>query len=186
VCFVFIVWLWKSPQDSQCAPCIFVDHLRQGTQVIPRLHTKQDISSFFLQIVSQDSWQELFRHTISPYHDVSRIDFQFCCLRTRFVSNGVFCLYSVDFGVSWTSVGVERSVTETELVMIMLQLFNSWNCKKIGQFPDDPVKVKFTQCEDGQRPGSSHTGRYERNRVRGTVQDYNQHGIHVLFRSIII
>jgi hypothetical protein len=43
-----------------------------------------------------------FRRTISPYHGVSRIEFQFCCLRTRFGNNSVFCLHSVDFGVSWT------------------------------------------------------------------------------------
>jgi hypothetical protein len=30
------------------------------------------------------------------------LSFSFCCLRTRFVSNGVFCLHSVGFGVSWT------------------------------------------------------------------------------------
>ena len=50
----------------------------------------------------QDSVQEIFRLTMSPYHDVSQIELQFRCLRTRFVSNGVFCLHSVVFGVSWT------------------------------------------------------------------------------------
>ena len=101
VCFLS-VGFGSHDQDLQCAPCILVDHLRKGTQVLARLHTKVDISPFFLQLVSQDSTQELFRHTISSYHGVSRIEFQFCCLRTRFVSNGVFCLHSVGFGVSWT------------------------------------------------------------------------------------
>ena len=58
----------------------------------------QDISHFFLQLVSQDSEQELFRHTISLYLDVLRIEFQFCCLRTRFVSQGVFCFHCFGFG----------------------------------------------------------------------------------------
>ncbi len=66
------------------------------------LDTKQVISHFFLQLVSQDSTQELFRHTIAPYRGVSRIEFQFCCLWTPFVSQGVVCLHSVGFGGSWT------------------------------------------------------------------------------------
>jgi hypothetical protein len=60
-------------QDRRCAPCIFVDIPRKGSQVLARLLTKQDILHLFLQLVSQDSAQELFRHTISPYFSVSRI-----------------------------------------------------------------------------------------------------------------
>ena len=35
------------------------------------------------ELVSQDSAQELFHRTISPYLGVSRIAFQLCCPRTR-------------------------------------------------------------------------------------------------------
>ncbi len=52
----------------------------------------------FLQLVSQDSVQELFRHTIVPYFGVLRIEFQLCCLWIRFVSQGVVCFHSVGFG----------------------------------------------------------------------------------------
>ncbi len=62
-------------QDSQYAPCIFVDNPRKGSQVLARVHTKQVISHFFLQLVSQDSAQELFHRTSSPYLGVSRIEF---------------------------------------------------------------------------------------------------------------
>jgi hypothetical protein len=72
-------------QDRRCAQCIFVDIPRKGSQVLARLLTKQDIFHLFLQLVSQDSAQELFHCTISPYLGVSRIEFQLCCLRTRFV-----------------------------------------------------------------------------------------------------
>ncbi len=89
-------------QDSQYAPRSFVDNSRKGSQVLARLRTKQVISHFSLELVSQDSVQELFKHTISPYLGVSRIEFQFCCLWTRFVSQGVVCLHSVGFGGSWT------------------------------------------------------------------------------------
>jgi hypothetical protein len=41
---------------------------------------------------------ELFRHTISPCFGVSRIEFQFCYLWIRFVSQGVVCFHSVGFG----------------------------------------------------------------------------------------
>jgi len=36
-----------------------------------------------VQLVSQDSAQELLQRIISPYPGVSRIVFQFCCLLTR-------------------------------------------------------------------------------------------------------
>ncbi len=85
--------------DSQYAPRFFVDNLLKVSQVLPRLRTKEVIWHYFLQLVSQDSAQELFRHTIAPYLDVSRIEFQFCCLWTQFVSQGVVCLHSVGFGV---------------------------------------------------------------------------------------
>jgi hypothetical protein len=48
--------------------------------------------------VVQDSAQEFFRHTITPYLDVSRIEFQLCCLWIRFVSQGVVCFHIVGFG----------------------------------------------------------------------------------------
>ncbi len=63
-------------QDRRCAPCI----PRKGNHVFARLHTKQVISHFFLQLVSQDSTQELYERYIPPYIGFSRIEFQFCCL----------------------------------------------------------------------------------------------------------
>jgi hypothetical protein len=81
--------------DSQYAPRFFVDNLHRGNQVLVRFHTKQVISHFFLELVSQDSAQELFRRTIAPYLGVLRIEFQFRCLWTRFVSQGVVCFHSV-------------------------------------------------------------------------------------------
>jgi hypothetical protein len=88
--------------DSQYTPRFFVDNLLKGRQVFARLHTKQVISHFFLQLVSQDSPQELFRLTITSDLGVSHIEFQFCCVWTRFVSQDVVCLHSVGFGGSWT------------------------------------------------------------------------------------
>jgi hypothetical protein len=82
---------------------IFFPNLDQSfTVLLAKLHTKQDISHFFLQILVQDSAQELFQHTILPYLGVSRIEFQFCCLQTRFVSQGGFCFHSAGFGGPWT------------------------------------------------------------------------------------
>jgi hypothetical protein len=73
------------------------------TRIDVKTHpNKKVISHFFLQLVSQDSVQELFERTIAPYLGFSRIEFQFCCLLTRFVSQGVVCLHSVGFGGSWT------------------------------------------------------------------------------------
>jgi hypothetical protein len=63
--------------DSQYAPRFFVDNLRKGSQVFTRLHTKQVISHFSLQLVSQDSAQDLFRHTITPDLGFSCFDFLF-------------------------------------------------------------------------------------------------------------
>ncbi len=65
--------------------------------MLARLLTRQDILHFFLELVSQDSAQELLKRTISPYLGVSRIEFQFCCLWIRFVSQGVVCFHSVCF-----------------------------------------------------------------------------------------
>ena len=84
-------------QDHRCVPCIF-DIPRKGSQVLASLLTKQDILHLFLQLVSQDSPQDLFRRTISSYFGVSRIEFQFCCLWIRFVRQGVVCFHSVGFG----------------------------------------------------------------------------------------
>jgi len=90
-------------QDRQCAPCIFVENPRQCSQMLARLLTKHDIPHIFLQLVSQDIVQELFHHIMTlPYPGVSRLEFQFCFLRIRFVSQGVVCFYSVGLGGSWT------------------------------------------------------------------------------------
>ncbi len=82
-------------QDRRCSPF----HIPcKGSHVLTRLLTKQDILHIFLELVSQDSAQELFRHTVDPFFGVSRIEFQLCCLWIQFVSQGVVCLHSVDFG----------------------------------------------------------------------------------------
>jgi hypothetical protein len=85
-------------QDLCCAPNIFDEHSRKGSQLLARLLTKEDISHFFLQLLSQDSAQELFERSFSPKHDGSRIEFQSCRLWIRFASLGVVCFHSVDFG----------------------------------------------------------------------------------------
>jgi hypothetical protein len=105
---VFTVLPWRSHPGYPVWSMFFVDNPRKGFQVIVKLHTKKDISHFFLHLVLQDSAQELFRHTISPYLGVSWIEFQFCCLRTRFVGQGVFCFHSVGFGGSWTFTVIRR------------------------------------------------------------------------------
>jgi hypothetical protein len=86
-------------QDRRVDPCIFFDipHKDRYRQIPGRLLTKQDSLHFFLQLVSQDSAQELFKRNISPYFSVSRIEFQFCCLWIRFVCQGVDCFHSVGF-----------------------------------------------------------------------------------------
>jgi hypothetical protein len=110
-------------QDSQSsAPCIFVDNPRKGSQVLARVHTKQVISHFFLQLVSQDSAQELFHYTISPYLGVSRIVFQLCCLRTRFVSQGEVCLHSVGFVGSWNVTVICLNVSRGSTLFVSLYI----------------------------------------------------------------
>ena len=89
-------------QDHPCAPCIFVENPRHCGQVLARLHTKQDIPHLSLLIVSPDSAQQLFERILLPYLGGSRIEFQLCCLRIRFVSQGGVCFHSVDLGCSWT------------------------------------------------------------------------------------
>ncbi len=106
----------------QYVPRFFVNNLRKGIQLLGRLHTKEVISRFFLQLVSQDSTQELFRHTITPYLGVSRIEFQFCCLSTRFVSQGVVCLHSVDFGGSWTFTVIYLNVSRGSTLFVSLYI----------------------------------------------------------------
>jgi hypothetical protein len=73
------------------------------SQVLVRLLTKYDIPYLLLQLVSQDSVQELFYHIKTfPYPVVSRSEFHVLCLRIRFVSQGVVGVRSVDLGISWT------------------------------------------------------------------------------------
>ncbi len=85
-------------QDLCCDPNIFDEHSHKDSKFLGRLLTKQDISHFFLQLLSQDSAHELFEHSFSPNHDGSRIDFQSCRLWIRFSNLGVVCFHSVDFG----------------------------------------------------------------------------------------
>jgi hypothetical protein len=90
--------------------------------VLARLHTNQVISHFFLQLVSQDSAQELFERTMAPYLVVSRIEFQFCCLWTPFVSQGVVCLHSVGFGGSWTFTVIFFNVSRGPTLFVSLYI----------------------------------------------------------------
>ncbi len=90
-------------QDRQCAPCIFVENSHHCRQELSRLPTKQDVSHFSLQLVSQDSARELFNRLMTlPYQGVSRIEFHVCCLWIPVVRQGVDCFYSVGLGCSWT------------------------------------------------------------------------------------
>ena len=70
--------------------------------MLVRLPTKHDILHLSLQLVSLDNAQELFNRIILLYLGASRIEFQLCCLRIRFVSLGVVCSHSVGLGCSWT------------------------------------------------------------------------------------
>jgi hypothetical protein len=59
--------------------------------------------TLLLQLVSQEGVQELFQLIMDlPYPVVSRTEFQFCCLRIRFVSPGVGRFRSVGLEISWT------------------------------------------------------------------------------------
>ena len=107
-------------QHSQCAPCIFVDNQRKG--LLARPHTKQVISHFFLHLRSQDSAQELFQRTNTSNHGVSRIEFQFCCLRTLFVSQGVVCLHSVGFGGPWICPVIFLDVSRGSTLCVSLYI----------------------------------------------------------------
>jgi hypothetical protein len=108
--------------DRQYDPRFSVDNLRTGSQVLPRLHTKEVISHFSLQLVSQDNSQELFRRTIASYLGVSHIEFQFCSLWTRFVSQGVVCLHSVGFGGSWTFTVIYLNVSRGSTLFVSLYI----------------------------------------------------------------
>jgi hypothetical protein len=109
-------------QAHRCVPCIFVDIPHKDNQVIESLLTKKEILHLFLQLVSQDSAQELFRHTISPYFGVPRLKCQFCCLRIRFVSQGVVCLHSVDFAGSWTVTVIFLNVSRGSTRFVSLYI----------------------------------------------------------------
>ncbi len=93
-------------QDHQCTPCDFVENPRHCSQVLVRLltkYTKHDIPDLLLQLVSQDSVQELIYHIETlPNPEVSRSEFHVRCLRIRFVSQGVVRVCSVGLGSSWT------------------------------------------------------------------------------------
>ena len=89
-------------QDRQCASRIFDDYLRKGSQVLARFLTKQDIPHLFFQLGSQDCTQELISCINATYLGASRYEFQFSCLWTRFVSQGVVCFLSVGLVGSWT------------------------------------------------------------------------------------
>jgi hypothetical protein len=88
-------------QDRQCASRIFDDYLRKGSQVLARFLTKQDIPHLFFQLGSQDCTQELINYINTPSFGDSRYEFQFCCLRTRFVRQGVVCFHSVGLVGPW-------------------------------------------------------------------------------------
>ena len=91
-------------QDGRRASCDFVENPRYCSQVLTRLLTEDDILYPFLQLVSQDSVQDLIYHIRTlPCSVVSRSEFHVRCPRTRFVSQGVVCLSSAGLGIPWTS-----------------------------------------------------------------------------------
>ena len=108
-------------QDRQCAPCIFEKFHHRRPKLV-RLPTKQDVSHLSLQLVSQDSPQELFLRTIEPYIGFSRTEFQFCCLWTRVVFQGVVCLHSVGFGGSWTFTVIFFNVSRGSTLFVSLYI----------------------------------------------------------------
>ena len=102
----------------------------------PRLPTNHDIPRLSLQLVSQDSAQELLKYTISPYLGVSRIEFQFCCLSIRFVSQGVVCF----------QLFIVLSLEVTPRITSMFHVFSSI------------IHSKAPKCLQGYtRSKSSHT-----------------------------
>jgi hypothetical protein len=93
---------------------ISVEKPRHSSQVLVRLLTKNDIPYLLLQLVSQDSVQDLFYRiktlTYRSSHDLSFM-FVVCevvyyesmsTVRIRFVSQGVFSTCSVVLGISCT------------------------------------------------------------------------------------
>ena len=58
--------------------------------------------NLYFGLVSQDSAQELSERIFWSYPGVSRTEFQFFCLRIRFLSQVVVCSHSVGLGGSWT------------------------------------------------------------------------------------
>jgi hypothetical protein len=92
-------------QVRQCDPYDFVENPRHCSQVIGRLLTKYDIPHPFLQLVSYDRVQELFQHIkILSYLGVSLTEFQFRCLRFRFVSHGVSFVLFIHLEINDDSV----------------------------------------------------------------------------------
>ncbi len=65
-------------QDRQCAPYIFVDYFHHDRPELVRFTAKEDVSYLSLQLVSQDSTQELFLRTIESYNGFSP---KFICSR---------------------------------------------------------------------------------------------------------
>ena len=81
----------------------FRENFRHCSQEPARSPTKQDTPHLSRQQVSQVSAQELTEHIlILTYQGGSRFEFQLCCLRIPFVSQGVVCFHSVSLQVSWT------------------------------------------------------------------------------------
>jgi hypothetical protein len=110
---VSVLHVFSSTIHTKVAKCL-KSYTRNKTS-----HTFSDI---LFQVVSEDSVRELFQHTISSYLGVSRIEFQFCCLRTRFVSQCVVCLHSVDFGGSWTFTVIFLNVSRGSTLFVSLYI----------------------------------------------------------------
>ena len=94
-------YLQRFPWSPVCS-VDFRRHSSENSQVLPRFLTKQDIPHLFFQLGSQDCIFLLFNCIFSPYLGASRYEFQFCCLWTPFVSQGVVCFHSVGLVGSWT------------------------------------------------------------------------------------
>jgi hypothetical protein len=60
--------------------------------------------------------------TLFTYHGFSRTEFQFCCLWTRVVPQGVACLHSVGFGGSWTFTVIFFNVSRGSTLFVSLYI----------------------------------------------------------------
>ena len=111
-----------TPRIDSVLHVFLFENFRHCRPELVRLPTKKDVSHLSLQLVSQDRTQELFLHTIDPYIGFSRTGFQFCCLWTRVVSQGVVCLHGVGIGGSWTFTVIFFNVSRGSTLFVSLYI----------------------------------------------------------------